>query len=113
MSQSVILHIDRGTSTAILVDAIKDALIALKAPLRFRKEKLCWVVMEEGKPKYLTLTSKRLEYFIGKIGARFERANSNGKYESVAAPREALKMFLALTEHHQWFVDEWEEEDEE
>jgi hypothetical protein len=110
--KSVLIHIDRGTSAAILVDAIKDALIALKAPLRFRKEKLCWVVNDEyGKTKYLTLTSKRLEYFIGKIGVRFERANSEGKYESVAAPREALKMFLALTEHHQWFVDEWEEEE--
>ena len=113
MTQSVLLHIDRGTSTADLVDEIKDALIALDAPLRFRKGKLCWVVIDEdGRLNHLTLTTKRLEYHVGKIGIRFERANSLGKYEPVGAPRDALKMFLALAENHQWYVDEWEDEPE-
>ena len=111
-TQTVILHIDKGTTDADLVDGVKDALVALGAPLRFRKAKLCWVVDDEyGKPKHLTLTTKRLEYFIGKIGVRFERANPSGKYEPVAAPREVLRSFIALAENHQWFVDEWEDEE--
>ena len=76
MTKSVILHIDKGTSTAILVDGIKDALITLKAPLRIHKAKPCWVVQEEGRPKYLTLTAKRLEYHVGKIGIKFGAGQS-------------------------------------
>ena len=109
-TQTVILHIDKSTTDADLVDGIKDALITLKAPLRFHKAKLCWVVDDNGRPKHLTLTAKRLEYHAWKLGIRFERAYSLGKYEPVGAPRAALKMFLALTEQHQWYVDEWEDE---
>ena len=110
-TQSVILHIDKTTSDADLVDGVKDALVALHAPLRFHREKLCWRVVDEyGKPKHLTLTTKRLEYFAGKLGIKFERINADGRYEPVAAPREVLRSFIALAQNHQWYVDEWEEE---
>ena len=38
MTKSVLIHIDTDTTTADIVDAVKDALLALKAPLRFVKE---------------------------------------------------------------------------
>jgi hypothetical protein len=103
MSQSLCLIHVNDAKTVDTVDAIKDALIALRAPLRFHRNKLCWLV--DG--KHLTLTTKRLEYEISRLGIRFERKNARGNWESVGAPKSALKMFLALAEGGQWFVDEW------
>jgi hypothetical protein len=104
-----IIHIEDDTPTSDIVDEIKDALIALNAPLRLHNDKLCWRVGEQLIP----MTTTRLVYETSKIGIRFERCNAKGRWEPSAAPKKALQLFLQLAEQRTWWVDEWDDDESE
>ena len=95
------IQFDADTPTADIVDEIKDAVLALDAPLRVRNNKLFWRVGEQLIP----MTTQRLVDKLSSVGIRFERC-VRGKWEPVNAPNRALRLFLELAEAGTW---EWEE----